>query len=131
VAVLNERQKKAQRLADELGRCNGCWVTTPMPLDDSTRALRFQTLDSERESVISELCEAGWIPNLVSAFPRFTSAGLVAASMYEVNIPKERPSIVDDRPKMPSDIAALAEREEKKKAAEFISAFRKSAGLDK
>jgi hypothetical protein len=131
MAPLTERQKKAQRLAAELGRCPGCWAVSPMPLADDARGVRFQLLDANRDEVISELCGAGWVPNLVSAFPRFTSAGLVPASMYEVDIPQERHPIVDNLPKVSTEMAEAARREEKRKAAEYISAFRKSAGLER
>jgi hypothetical protein len=128
MAILSERQKKAHVLARELARCPGCWVITPLPLDPDARGLRVQILDTERDNVISELCEGGWIPNLVSAFPRFTSKGLVAASMYEVLIERERQP-VPEGPKVSSEVAEQANREEKKKMAQEIAAFRKSAGL--
>jgi hypothetical protein len=129
--MLSERQKKADRLARELAQCPGCWVVSPMPLADDVRALRFQLLDKNRDEVISELCQSGWIPNLVSAFPRFTGSGLVAASMFEVDIPKERPPIVADNPKIETEMAEAARHKEKAEAARYIAAFRKSAGLDK
>jgi hypothetical protein len=67
----------------------------------------------------------------VQRHPRFTPNGLIPAYLYEVVIEKDRQPVPDDRPKIPSEIAAFAEREEKKKAAQYIAAFRKSAGLDK
>jgi hypothetical protein len=131
MAVLTERQKKAQRLADELGRCPGCWVTSPMPLDDGARGLRVQVLNETRDDVISELCQSGWLPILAGDFPRFTSKGLVAASLFEIPIERERPSVPAEGPKMPGEAAALAERQAKKAMAAEIAQFRKSAGLDK
>jgi hypothetical protein len=131
MAVLSERQKKAELLARELAQCSGVWVTSPMPLDDSARALRFQVLDTERDSVVEELCAGGWIPNQVSAFPRFTAGGLVAASMFEIAIEKERQPVPDDGPKMPGEAIDAANREAKKKMDAEIAAFRKSAGLDR
>jgi hypothetical protein len=126
---MNPRQQKAQDLVDWLGQMSGVWVTSPMPLNDDTRALRFQVLDSERDSVVTELCAGGWIPSLVQGHPRFTPAGLVAASLYEVVIEKERQSVPDDRPKIPSEITEQAQREERKNMEKTIAEFRKAAGL--
>jgi hypothetical protein len=104
MAPLNERQKKAQRLAAELGRCSGTWVITPLPLDDSARALRFQVLESERDAVISELCGANWIPAFVQNHPRFTPGGLKPAYLYEIVIEKERQP-VPDSPRVSGELA--------------------------
>jgi hypothetical protein len=130
MAPLTERQKKAQWLAAELGRCAGTWVITPLPLDESARALRFQLLDSERDAVISELCEAGWIPSMVQGHPRFTPSGLIPASLYEVVIEKDRTPIVDT-PKIEAGMVELAERQARAKAAAEVKAFRKAIGFDK
>jgi hypothetical protein len=123
---MNKRQEKAEELARWLGQMSGVWTISPMPLDGDTRTLRFQVLDFERDSVVTELCAGGWIPSLVQGHPRFTPNGLMPASLFEVEIPKERPPVVDDRPKIPSEIAELAKREERMKAKEFIAAFRKT-----
>jgi hypothetical protein len=130
MAPLTLRQEKAQKLADELGRCRGCWVVTPLPLDNDTRGLRVQILDSERDSVVEELCGSGRLPNLVSPFPRFTSAGLVPASMFEIEISKERQP-VPDSPKIESGMVELAERQAKTRAAAELKAFRKAVGITK
>jgi hypothetical protein len=130
VAVLSERQKKADLLAKELGQCSGTWVITPLPLNDDTRALRFQVLDSERDSVISELCSCGWIPSQLQYHPRMSPTGWLPAQLYEISIERERQT-VPEGPKVSGDISELAKREEKRRAAEFISEYRKSAGLDK
>jgi hypothetical protein len=124
MAVLTKRQEKADLLARELAQCRGTWVTSPLPLADDVRALRFQVLDSERDSVVEELCAGGWIPSLVSVFPRFTSAGLIPASMYEVEIPKERPPVVDDRPKVSVEPA------KREKTPAEVQAVRKYLGWE-
>jgi hypothetical protein len=64
-----------------------------------------QVLDTERDSVIAELCEAGWIPTFVQEHPRFTpNKGLVPASLYEIAIEQDRQS-VPDSPKVSGEIA--------------------------
>jgi hypothetical protein len=131
MAVLSERQKKAATLAAELGRCNGCWVVSPLPLSEDARGVRFQLLDKNRDEVITELCASNWIPTLVSPFPRFTGTGLVAAGMYEIVIEKERVPAVTDTPKVEGEMAEAAKREEKRQTAEYIKQFRKSAGMSK
>jgi hypothetical protein len=98
--MLTERQKKADLLARELRQCKGCWVVSALPLDSNTRGIRVQILDSERDSVVKDLCEGGWIPNMVSPFPRFTGTGLVAAHMFEITIPQERQPVPQDCPKV-------------------------------
>jgi hypothetical protein len=123
MALLNERRKKADLLARELQQCKGCWVVSPLPLDDNTRALRFQLLDENRDEVISELCASGWIPNMVSPFPRFTGTGLVAAHMFEVEIPKERQPVPQDSPKM-----VAAEPSERAKTPHEVEQVRKYLG---
>jgi hypothetical protein len=129
---LTERQDKAKHLADELEKLGGCWVITPLPLDPDTKGLRVQILSTDRDRVITALCEARWNPIYLQQNPRFTTnGGLVPGFLYEVEIPKERQPIVDDTPKIPSDAAELAKREEEKKTRAFIASFRKSAGLDR
>jgi hypothetical protein len=128
--ALTERQQKAQDLARDLEQM-GAWCLTPLPLDPDAKGLRVQILDADRDRVVTAICEAHYIPSKMQAHPRFTTSGLIPASLFEIAIEKERPSIVDDRPKVSSDIAEAAKREERQQAAKFISAFRKSAGLDK
>jgi hypothetical protein len=130
VTVMNERQKKAQDLARELEQM-GAWVVTPLPLDDDTRGLRVQILDTERDKVITELCAAGWVPAFLQGHPRFTPNGLIPASLFEIVIEKERQLVSDDRPKVSNEIAELAKREEKRKADATIAAFKKHIGWDK
>jgi hypothetical protein len=131
MAPLNKRQEIAEVLARELAQCRGTWLVTPLPLNDDARGLRFQVLESERDSVIKELCEANWDPNLIQAHPRFTPAGLLPAYLFEIVIEKDRTPIVDNLPKVSTEIADAVRREEKRKAAEYIEAFRKSAGLER
>jgi hypothetical protein len=80
---------------------------------------------------VTAICEGGFIPSFLQGHPRITDKGFVPAGLYEIVIEKDRQPIVDDRPKIPSEVVELAKREERAKAKEFIAAFRKSAGLDK
>jgi hypothetical protein len=102
---MNARQKKAEDLARELGKMPGCWVVSPLPLDDDARGLRVQILDSERDKVITTLCEWKWLPAMVQNHPRFCPDGLKAASLFEVEIPKERQSVLPDSPKVSGELA--------------------------
>jgi hypothetical protein len=131
MAPLSARQEKAQDLAGWLGGMTGVWVVSPLPLDDDTRTLRFQILDSEQDRVVTEICSAGWIPARLQAHPRHrvTTRGFENASLYEIEIPRERQPIVDDRPKIPSEVTDQAKREERKKMEKTIAQFRKAAGL--
>src|SRR5262245_42174677 len=96
MAVLNERQHIARNLANELGKMEGVWVTSPLPLDDNAR-LRFQLLDMERNHVIQTLKDWGWNPVCLSVLPRVHSTGLIAACLYEIDLPRERQPVLDDR----------------------------------
>jgi hypothetical protein len=105
MAPLSARQEKARDLADSLGRMAGVWVVSPLPLDDGARALRFQVLDRERDKVVIKLCKKGIIPNLVQGHPRFTPNGLIPASLFEVEIERERQSVPTDGPKISGELA--------------------------
>jgi hypothetical protein len=92
MAVLSERQQVARNLAYELGKLEGVWVTSPLPLDDDAK-LRFQLLDLERNHVIQTLKDWGWNPVCLSVLPRVHSTGLIAACLYEIDLPRERQPI--------------------------------------
>jgi hypothetical protein len=94
--VLSERQQLAKRLADELGKMNDVWVTSPMPLDDNQK-LRVQISDAVRNEVCQILRDWGWSPVCVSILPRVHSTGLLAACLWEIDLPKPRQNISDDR----------------------------------
>jgi hypothetical protein len=90
--VLTPRQQVARNLANELGKMDGAWVTSPLPLDDNAK-LRFQLLDLERNHVIQTLKDWGWNPVCLSVLPRVHSTGLIAACLYEIDLPRERQPI--------------------------------------
>jgi len=94
--VLSERQQIAKRLTDELGKIDGVWVTSPLPLDDNHK-LRLQIKDIARNEVTQLLKDWGWDPVFVSVLPRVCTTGLIAACLYEIDLPKPRQDIVDDR----------------------------------
>jgi hypothetical protein len=97
-ALLSERQKKAADLAREIGKLDGVWVVSPLPLDDSAR-LRFQVLDSCRNEVVQLLRDWGWQPTFRSVLPRVSYTGLQGAGVYEIDIPRDRTPVQDDRPR--------------------------------
>src|SRR5262245_6771030 len=94
--VLSERQQLAKRLAEEIGKFDGVWVTSPLPLDDNAK-LRFQLLDMERNHVLQTVKDWGWNPVCLSVLPRVHTTGLIAACLYEIDLPRARQPIVDDR----------------------------------
>src|SRR5262249_5849279 len=94
--VLSNRQQLARNLATEIGKFDGAWVTSPLPLDDNAK-LRFQLLDMERNHVLQTLKDWGWNPVCLSVLPRIHSTGLIAACLYEIDLPRERQPIHDDR----------------------------------
>jgi len=98
--VLSERQQVAKRLTDELGKIDGVWVTSPLPLDDNHK-LRLQIKDIDRNEVLQLLRDWGWDPVCVSVLPRVCTTGLMAACLYEIDLPRERQPIHDDR--IPND----------------------------
>src|SRR5215467_6447831 len=94
--VLSERQQLARRLADELDKLDGVWVTSPLPLDDNHK-LRLQIKDIDRNEVIQLLKDWGYDPVCISVLPRVCSTGLMAACLYEIDLPQPRQDIIDDR----------------------------------
>lgn len=97
MALLSQRQTKAADLARELGKFEGVWITSPLPLDDGAK-LRFQVLDGDRNRVLQTLQDWGWEPQFVSVLPRVTFVGFAGACVYEVDLPRERAAVpVDDR----------------------------------
>ena len=85
-----------QRLARELGAMDFVWVTSPLPLDDHAK-LRVQIADVARNEVTQLLMDGGWTLQFVSILPRVCATGLMAACLYEIDVPRERQTIVDDR----------------------------------
>jgi hypothetical protein len=116
---LSERQQIAKRLTDELGKFDGVWVTSPLPLDDNQK-LRLQIKDIDRNEVLQLLRDWGWDPICVSVLPRVCSTGLMAACLYEIDLPKPRQDIVDDRAIPKDDIGRRGRDAEAKKTLESI-----------
>src|SRR5262245_20572282 len=90
MAVLSERQQKAQALARELGSLEGVWIVNPMPLPDHSK-LRVQILDTVRNRVVQMLKDAGYEPQFVTILPRIHNVQFdVGAAVYEIDLPRER-----------------------------------------
>jgi len=94
---------------------------SPMPLDESKR-LRFQVLDGDKNRVLQQLRDWGWEPVFVSVLPRVTFAGMAAASLYEIDLPRERAPVPDDR-------TIHGEIVKKEKPSAEMEGFKKYLGL--
>jgi hypothetical protein len=95
--ILSERQQLARSLAYELGKLNGTWVINPMPLDENAN-LRIQVLECDRNEVFGAIQNWGFgTPRFVSMTPRITHNGMAIAAVYEIDLPRTRQAIVDDR----------------------------------
>src|SRR5262249_2879908 len=92
---LSERQQTAQALAAEINAL-GAWCVSPMPLDNNAR-LRFQVLDSDRDKVLEKLSSWHWPPIFVGTLPRICNNGWKLASLYEIDLPRERQFVHDRR----------------------------------
>ena len=92
--LLSERKQKAQQLSRELGKMNGVWVVSPLPLDDSCK-LRFQVLDTRKNEVLELLRSWEWKPEFCSILPRITHKGMEGACIYEIDLPRERQPVMD------------------------------------
>jgi hypothetical protein len=93
---LSNRQQLAKRLADELARFEDAWIVSLTPLPDDKK-LRVQIADRARNEIIQTLRDWGYEPVFVSVLPRVCPTGLMAACVYEIDFPRERQPIVDDR----------------------------------
>ena len=68
-----------------------------MPLNADIK-LRFQVMDRDREAVLEKVSSWGWSPAWLSSGPRFCLDGTTpTASVYEIDLPPDRPAVVDDR----------------------------------
>src|SRR5262245_29262150 len=122
--MLSERQQRAEALCQELRKL-GAEVINPLPLDDNSK-LKFQMLDSDKDRIITEICSWGWTPQYVQAHPRFSYAGLIPGSLYEIDLPRPRVSVSDD---IKGEFAEdKATREQRRREAER---YLKHAGLMK
>ena len=117
--VLSDRQQLAKRLADELDKLDGVWVTSPLPLDDNHK-LRLQIKDIDRNEVVQLLKDWGYEPVCISVLPRVCTTGLIAACLYEIDLPQPRQDIVDDRAIPKDDIGRRARDSETKAMLEAI-----------
>ena len=117
--VLSERQQLARRLADDLDRMDGVWVTSPLPLDDSHK-LRLQIKDIDRNEVVQLLRDWGYEPVCLSVLPRVCSTGLIAACLYEIDLPQPRQEIIDDRAIPKDDVGRRARDAETKATLDAI-----------
>jgi len=109
----------ARRLADELGKLDGVWVTSPLPLDDNHK-LRVQIKDIDRNEILQLLRDWGWDPVCISVLPRVCNTGLIAACLYEIDLPQPRQDIVDDRAIPKDDVGRRARDAETKAMLEAI-----------
>src|SRR5215471_14996256 len=117
--VLSDRQQVAKKLTEELGKFDGVWVTSPLPLDDNHK-LRLQIKDIARNEVTQLLKDWGWDPVCISVLPRVCSTGLMAACLYEIDLPQPRQDIVDDRAIPKDDIGRRGRDSEIKAMLESI-----------
>ena len=96
MALLSERQKKAEVLSNEL-RMMGAQVVNPMPLADGQK-LRFRILDALAPPVLEALREGEWDARFVSQGPQFHLSGQTPlTNLYEINIPMPMTPIWDNR----------------------------------
>src|SRR5262245_10738001 len=117
--VLTERQQLAKRLADDLDRMDSVWVTSPLPLDDNQK-LRLQIKDIDRNEVLQLLRDWGYEPVCISVLPRICNTGLIAACLYEIDLPQPRQDIVDDRAIPKDDVGRRGRDSEIKAMLEAI-----------
>jgi len=118
--VLSERQQLAKKLADELGKMDGVWVTSPLPLDDNHK-LRVQIKDIDKNRIVQWLRDLGWDPVCISVLPRVCPTGLIGACLYEIDLPRERQSIPQEDRIIPKDDVGRRVRDsEVKKMLEAI-----------
>jgi hypothetical protein len=116
MAPLTERQQQAQALTHELQRL-GAFVLSPMPLADDAK-LGFQVLDDDREFLLGKISTWGWSPSLQSCVPRFTPQGALRSTIYELDLPRPRQPVHDDR-------SIRGERSDKAAVHAEVEAFRK------
>src|SRR5262245_55566535 len=113
-ALLNQRQQLAATMERELDALECCWVVSPLPLDDS-KHLRVQIADVARNEVVQKIRDWGYEPKFVSLLPRVHPIfGMQGACVYEIDLPRERQAIPDDR-----IYGELAERKKKSAQSQF------------
>jgi hypothetical protein len=96
MAVLTQRQETARSLAYEIDKAGGV-VVNPMPLNPDGR-LRFQVVDASRPGVLQVLTDLGFTPAFCGMTFRICVDGTFRpASIFEIDLPRERQPILDDR----------------------------------
>jgi hypothetical protein len=80
-------------------------VSSPLPLADNAK-LRVQILDSRKNEVLQLLSDWEWQPVFCGPLPRVTFRGMDAAGIYEIDLPRERTPIQDDRTIRPAELAS-------------------------
>src|SRR5262245_59862812 len=96
MALLSERQKKAEVLANEL-RMMGAQVVNPMPLADGAK-LRFRILDSLAPPVLEALHQGEWNARVVNQRSEFHPNGQTdLPNLCEVEIPMPMTPVWEDR----------------------------------
>jgi hypothetical protein len=96
MAVLTPRQETARSLAYEIDKAGGV-VVNPMPLHPDGR-LRFQVVDASRPGVLQVLSDLGFVPAFCGMTFRICVDGTFRpASIFEIDLPRERQPIPDDR----------------------------------
>ena len=96
MALLNKRQQMAAALARELDDLAGVWVDSPLPLADSAK-LKVHVLDTERNYFLQTVRDLVFEAVFITIKPRVDFSGMLGASMYEIDLPRERQPIIDDR----------------------------------
>jgi hypothetical protein len=78
-------------MMEELQRL-GAWVVNPQPLSDDK--MKFEVLNSQRESILAKLASWDWNPRPCCAGSRFVptgnSASLQPTSVYELEMPRDK-----------------------------------------
>jgi hypothetical protein len=123
--VLNGRQRLAQALTREINGLGCAWVTNAMPLRDDEE-LRLQILDENRSQVLEKLSNWGWAPTPCGNLPRITAKGFCGATLYQLDLPRQRQAIADDRA-IPAGIVA-DENNRREKTPLEVEAMRKYLG---
>jgi hypothetical protein len=119
--TLSPRQQRADFLARTI-QGFGAWVVSPLPLDDAA-SLRYQVLDGDADRLVEIICGLGmgFMPARLQVHYRVTSSGLKPATLFEVNIPRERQQIPDRK--------IYGEVEERKKTDAEVEAVRRHLGM--
>jgi hypothetical protein len=124
MALLTERQRTADALMRELHRL-GAWVVSPLPLRDDAQ-LTFHVLDTDRSQILQKLSEWGWgTCTLAGSTPRITNRGMEAATVYQLDLPRDRQLVADDRVKA---VGVSDDSNRREKTPAEVEAIRKYLG---